>query len=64
MKFFVLFLFLLGTVWARKEGICPEPIGAGICASTCETDFDCDGNLKCCENGCGGTNCVFPLGVI
>ena len=43
----------------EKIGTCPVPEGAGICVELCTSDFDCDGNQKCCSNGCGHV-CTAP----
>lgn len=29
----------------------------------CESDSNCVGDLKCCKNGCDGTQCVSPLSI-
>ena len=48
-----------------KAGECPVPVSdgsvVGICAFTCNDDSDCDGDLKCCKNECGGTVCKAPV---
>ena len=33
----------------------------GICASSCNSDSDCDADQKCCVNGCGAHNCMTPV---
>ena len=45
-----------------KPGQCPvvEPSGFGICVQECEDDWSCDGDAKCCANGCGQT-CMSPI---
>ena len=45
-----------------KPGQCPvvEPSGFGICVQECEDDSGCDGDAKCCANGCGQT-CMAPI---
>jgi len=44
-----------------KPGRCPRisPDTVGICVEDCSNDADCDGDLKCCSNGCGHT-CQEP----
>ena len=56
-----------------KAGMCPvieEPlviddnntdVSNMTCTDACEDDFSCDGNMKCCDSGCGN-GCVMPLG--
>ncbi|XP_067675714.1 spore coat protein SP87-like [Haliotis asinina] len=46
-----------------KSGECPRVIGPGICITECETDFDCNGNRKCCSNGCGSV-CTIPTDAV
>lgn len=50
----------------RKPGQCPflvppgnEGSGADFCEYECRSDFHCDGDMRCCSNGCG-TQCVKP----
>ena len=33
---------------------CPDPV------SICSIDDECTGNQKCCDDGCGGTECRAP----
>jgi len=44
-----------------KLGQCPaiKPGTIGLCVEQCSSDEDCNGNLKCCSNGCGHT-CQEP----
>ncbi|KAK3752257.1 hypothetical protein QZH41_006590 [Actinostola sp. cb2023] len=45
----------------EKAGVCPtlaSPFGA--CIITCGADEDCEGNTKCCNNGCGAW-CSAPI---
>ena len=44
-----------------KAGQCPAPQGDtfGICPELCSNDEECDGDQKCCSNGCGHI-CVQP----
>jgi len=42
----------------EKPGSCPSiPTGRWVCSSTCNSDNDCRGNLKCCKNRCGALAC-------
>ncbi|XP_012525013.1 waprin-Phi1 [Monomorium pharaonis] len=44
-----------------KPGVCPSiPTGRWVCSSTCSSDNDCKGNLKCCKNRCGALACQKP----
>ena len=48
---------------ANKPGSCPSSQGGfGICVESCSSDSDCDGDNKCCSNGCGHT-CQAPVGM-
>uniref|UniRef100_A0A3B4B787 WAP domain-containing protein n=1 Tax=Periophthalmus magnuspinnatus TaxID=409849 RepID=A0A3B4B787_9GOBI len=64
--FNVLLTFL--TFWANslklfpvdseKPGVCPKPRPdidpkVASCLNECSSDSQCEGNLKCCFNGCG-----------
>ncbi|XP_052057673.1 papilin-like isoform X2 [Mytilus californianus] len=44
-----------------KPGQCPKLSisNIGSCVQACRRDVDCDGNQKCCSNGCG-TTCQDP----
>jgi hypothetical protein len=46
-----------------KPGFCPqpEPGSISLCAFLCSSDSNCVDDLKCCANGCGGTQCFKPL---
>ncbi|CAF0851289.1 unnamed protein product [Brachionus calyciflorus] len=47
---------------SAKSGSCPSTknqIG-GICVERCSDDSECEGNLKCCSNGCGHV-CRQPI---
>ncbi|OWA52776.1 hypothetical protein BV898_17219 [Hypsibius exemplaris] len=45
----------------QKAGQCPSVDGGvGVCYSTCNGDYSCGGNHKCCSNGCGRT-CRSPV---
>ena len=56
-----------------KAGVCPvieEPlviddnntdVSNMTCTDACEDDLSCDGNMKCCDSGCG-KGCVMPSG--
>merc|ERR1712087_309362 len=46
-----------------KEPTCMIPDGGndfGICPILCGDDIPCDDDKKCCQNACGGTQCVKP----
>ncbi|KAK7878625.1 hypothetical protein WMY93_030461 [Mugilogobius chulae] len=49
-----------------KPGSCPcprrSPLGLGTCVQECSSDNDCDGDFKCCSNGCGQV-CMEPITV-
>ncbi|XP_011138040.1 WAP four-disulfide core domain protein 2 isoform X2 [Harpegnathos saltator] len=46
---------------SEKPGTCPSvPTGRWVCTSTCNSDSDCRGNLKCCKNRCGALACQKP----
>ncbi|KAI9999550.1 hypothetical protein NQD34_018422 [Periophthalmus magnuspinnatus] len=54
------------TMHSDKPGVCPKPrtdidLTLVKCAKLCSTDSECEGNLKCCFNGCG-YGCVNPRG--
>uniref|UniRef100_A0A3B3ZHQ4 WAP domain-containing protein n=1 Tax=Periophthalmus magnuspinnatus TaxID=409849 RepID=A0A3B3ZHQ4_9GOBI len=62
--FSLLCLFCFGHgVWSglqepEKPGVCPKPKTnfdprAIRCVTECFSDSQCEGNLKCCFNGCG-----------
>lgn len=44
-----------------KPGFCPavESDQLGTCEEECGNDDDCEGNQKCCSNGCGHV-CTAP----
>ncbi|XP_052766205.1 uncharacterized protein LOC128207366 isoform X2 [Mya arenaria] len=46
-----------------KPGSCPalDEDNFGICVEECQSDSDCGGPRKCCDNGCGHT-CSHPQG--
>ncbi|KAG5336534.1 WAP1 protein, partial [Acromyrmex charruanus] len=45
----------------EKPGSCPSvPTGRWVCTSTCNSDNDCKGTLKCCKNRCGALACQKP----
>ena len=33
----------------------------GTCVEECTNDMDCQGESKCCQNGCGGHACSEPI---
>ena len=47
---------------SAKPGHCPavDIHHVGICTSECSSDRDCQGNTKCCSNGCGRI-CSAPV---
>ena len=47
---------------SAKPGHCPavDIHHVGFCASECSSDRDCQGNKKCCSNGCGRI-CSAPV---
>ena len=46
-----------------KSGECPNTEGMiGICVEQCAADDSCEGEQKCCSNGCGHT-CMAPVPV-
>ncbi|KAJ0036908.1 hypothetical protein NQD34_005585 [Periophthalmus magnuspinnatus] len=58
------FVPLLSAV-KEKPGVCPKPrtdihTEAG-CLDQCSTDSECQGNRKCCSDGCGHV-CEKPIG--
>ena len=46
----------------NKRGACPSLIDAiaGTCDEGCKGDTDCEGEMKCCDNGCGH-GCFLPV---
>lgn len=42
-----------------KPGRCPTVSYSTRCEKECETDAECPGEHKCCDNGCG-TSCLEP----
>lgn len=47
---------------SEKEGECPDTVvEAANCTEECQTDSDCEENLKCCQTGCGWS-CQIPNG--
>ncbi|XP_061164988.1 uncharacterized protein K04H4.2-like [Saccostrea echinata] len=50
---------------ATKPGVCPHytslPAIDLRCMETCQTDDSCQGDQKCCSNGCG-YHCMGPVG--
>ncbi|CAD5121248.1 DgyrCDS9780 [Dimorphilus gyrociliatus] len=55
-------LYVTGCVKVtEKEGKCPDHWNLpASCRAECKRDDDCDGDFKCCSNGCGRL-CVDPL---
>lgn len=50
---------------ATKPGVCPHyttlPAIDLRCMETCQSDDSCQGDQKCCSNGCG-YHCMGPVG--
>ncbi|XP_006811183.1 uncharacterized protein LOC102804263 [Saccoglossus kowalevskii] len=46
----------------NKDGVCPvvDKDSIGSCQQECEKDSECDGENKCCSNGCGRM-CQAPV---
>jgi len=46
-----------------RPGVCPVSRRPGRCIARrqCTNDASCPGDRKCCENDCGGAQCVQPL---
>ncbi|XP_055078740.1 WAP four-disulfide core domain protein 18-like [Periophthalmus magnuspinnatus] len=47
---------------SEKPGVCPKPDidpKVASCLNECSSDSQCEGNLKCCFNGCGHV-CAKP----
>ena len=59
-------MFLFYTCPEPKPGKCPviNEGSFGTCDEGCTTDHDCEGNAKCCSNGCGSVcgKCLVPRG--
>jgi len=52
---------MMNNFCTEKPGSCPSvPSGRWVCSSTCNSDNDCKGNLKCCKNRCGALACQKP----
>lgn len=56
-----------GLLGERKVGKCPEPNYASTFRGACEVnecyeDGQCATNKKCCQNNCGSTMCLVPVG--
>ena len=58
--FIYLFIYLFYST--AKPGFCPavDIHHVGICKSECSSDRDCQGDKKCCSNGCGRI-CSAPV---
>ena len=60
---YIILTFIAKSPPVVKAGECPEPegeAGFGVCLVECENDQECDAELKCCANACGGGICVAP----
>lgn len=48
----------------EKPGECPvptsQPCAISALSNVCESDFDCNGASKCCQDKCGSSVCVGP----
>eukprot|EP00445_Apocalathium_hangoei_P078252 CAMPEP_0204174448 /NCGR_PEP_ID=MMETSP0361-20130328/45888_1 /ASSEMBLY_ACC=CAM_ASM_000343 /TAXON_ID=268821 /ORGANISM="Scrippsiella Hangoei, Strain SHTV-5" /LENGTH=236 /DNA_ID=CAMNT_0051132923 /DNA_START=59 /DNA_END=767 /DNA_ORIENTATION=+ len=44
----------------RRGGVCPEPVGLGICIEECLHHADCPESKLCCSNSCGHV-CMTPV---
>uniref|UniRef100_A0A8C8VME7 WAP domain-containing protein n=1 Tax=Pelusios castaneus TaxID=367368 RepID=A0A8C8VME7_9SAUR len=61
MKSGAIFLLGLLALWAHLmpasgqgvPGVCPRPVGPGICVEQCRGDDSCPPGRKCCGTGCG-----------
>ena len=48
----------------KKVGVCPKLLrdnSYATCQEDCSSDADCDGEQKCCFNGCG-RSCLNTVG--
>eukprot|EP00111_Clytia_hemisphaerica_P009100 TCONS_00026700-protein len=52
---------------SEKPGECPvptsQPCAISALSNVCESDFDCNGASKCCQDKCGSSVCVGPTNV-
>ena len=48
----------------EKPGECPvpasRPCAISALSNVCESDFDCNGASKCCQDKCGSSVCIGP----
>lgn len=60
---FLLICAIIVAATSQKPGKCPpvRPDEVGPCAILCRSDSECNGNQKCCRNGCGGSQCTSPI---
>ena len=55
------FIVLFYLYIVPKPGSCPSTEGTSDqCLEQCSNDYACDGNKRCCSNGCGHV-CMEPV---
>lgn len=45
----------------NKPGYCPARLSMPECRSTCQADYQCSGEAKCCKTECNGFICIDPV---